>query len=225
MTAEKADIALFHTADIHVGTFGRLFAALAPDIRLAHAVRPDLLADAERAGGATDALLTAAADALASHVRASGARAGLCTCTTIADAADRAADHIDAPVLRVDRALAEAAFAAGPRVLIAASVKTTLAPTEALFRRVAADVRPDADIRLVLLEEAWPFFHAGDIDGYAAAIAEGVRKAVVGQPVDAVALVQASMAPAEARLGDLGIPVYSSPAPAVRAVLAALGRP
>lgn len=224
MTANKADIALFHTADIHVGTFGRLFAALAPDIRLAHAVRADLLANAERAGGATDAIVTAAADALADHVRASSARVGLCTCTTIADAADRAAENIDMPVLRVDRALAEAAFAAGPRVLIAACVKTTLAPTEALFRRAAADVRPDADIRLLLLEEAWPFFHAGDIDGYAAAIAEGVGKAVVGQSVDAVALAQASMAPAEARLGDLGIPVFSSPAPAVRATLAALGR-
>lgn len=223
MTANKADIALFHTADIHAGTFGRLFSALAPDIRLAHAVRADLLADAERAGGATDAIVTAAADALADHVRASGARVGLCTCTTIADAADKAAEKIGNPVLRVDRALAEAVLAAGPRVLIAACVKTTLAPTEALFRRVAADARPDADIRLLLLEDAWPLFHAGDIDGYAAAIADGVRKAISDQPVDAVALAQASMAPAEAQLGNLGVPVFSSPVPAVRAVLAALG--
>lgn len=224
MSADKADIALFHTADIHVGTFGRLFATLAPDIRIAHAVRPDLLADAERAGGATDRVVAAAADALADHVRATGARAGLCTCTTIADAADRVAEKTGNPVLRVDRALAEAAFAAGPRVLIAACVKTTLAPTEALFRRVAAESRPDADIRLELLEDAWPLFHEGDIDGYAAAIAEGVRKAVSGRPVDAVALAQASMTPAEAMLGDLGMPVFSSPAPAVRAALAALGR-
>jgi hypothetical protein len=224
VTAGRADIALLHTAAVHVATFDRLFAEMAPGLRIAHEVRPELLAAAEHAGGATEDVLNDAALALSAHARNTGAPVNMCTCTTIADAADRAAQELGQPVLRVDCALAETAFAAGPRVLIAACVQTTLAPTEALFRRIAAVARPDAEIRLLLLEDAWPLFHAGDIAGYAERIAAGIRAEVARDPVDAVALAQASMAPAEPLLADLGHPVFSSPEPAVRAALAALGR-
>jgi hypothetical protein len=64
-----------------------------------------------------------------------------------------------------------------------------------------------------MCEGVWASFEAGDMAGYADAIAASVRSAAAGH--DCVILGQASMRVAEPDLRDLGIPVLSSPALAV----------
>ena len=212
-------VALFHTADVHVATFDRLFGEQTVDVTVQHTVRADLLADAEAAGGPTAEILAEAARAMADHALQSGASAGLCTCSTIAEAAELATLRAGIPFLRVDRALAEAAFTAGSRILIAACVPTTITPTLALFETVAGERGLDRDLRILLLEQAWPYFKDGNEEAYVTAIASGVFEAFAEQPCDAVVLAQASMAMAEPLLADLPAPVFSSPRPAVAAVL------
>ena len=217
-------VALLHTADVHVATFDRLFAELAPAVRVAHLVRDDLLAEAEAAGSASDDLICRAGEALATHAADSGAAAAMCTCSTIGAAADHAGVVSDIPCLRVDRALAEAVLSTGPEILIAACVPTTVAPTRNLFRNVAREIRPDARFTELLIAEAWPHFQAGDMDRYAETIAAHVRDAVAGRAVDAVALAQASMAPASALLADIGIPVLASLEIGVRVLAGRIGQ-
>lgn len=123
-------------------------------------------------------------------------------------------------VLRVDRAMAERAVATGPRIGVAAALESTLGPTEDLLRQVADEAGTPVELRRILCTEAWPLFEAGDRAGFSAAVADAVRAGAAG--CDVVVLAQASMAGAADRLGDLPIPVLSSPRLGLEAALVRL---
>ncbi|MYS31105.1 arylsulfatase, partial [Streptomyces sp. SID7804] len=106
-------LALLHTSPVHVPVFDALRDEHHPGLELRHVVVEELLDRARAAGPG------AVADDVRRRVREAadgGARAVLCTCSTIGDLAERAADGVGVPVLRVDRPMAGAAVAAGPRV-------------------------------------------------------------------------------------------------------------
>lgn len=209
----RPTLVFLHTAAVHVPTFSALVAELAPGIPIHHIVAEDLLAEA-RANGLTPAL----AKRVAAQIAAAGAvGAVLCTCSTIGGLAEAAATPEGPPVLRVDRAMAEAAVAAGPRIALVAALASTLAPTRALIEEVAAQVRPTVTINEILCEEAWPLFEIGDSTGYLAAIEICIR--AVAPTVDVIVLAQASMAGAALRCADLAVPVLSSPRLGVEAAL------
>lgn len=157
--------------------------------------------------------------ALLGEVVAAGARAVLCTCSTIGAVAERVGAEVGVPVLRVDRPMAAAAVAAGPRIVVIAALESTLEPTAALIREEAAG-RP-VEVRTRVAEGAWERFEAGDTDGYVravAAVADRVTHA------DAIVLAQASMAPAR-HLATTAVPVLASPAPGLAAAAEAMARP
>ncbi|MER6123536.1 arylsulfatase, partial [Streptomyces sp. NPDC001795] len=105
--------------------------------------------------------------------------------------------------------------AAGPRVVVVASVESTLEPTAALIREEAAG--RSVEVRALLVEGAWDRFEAGDMDGYVRAVAGAVDGITAA---DAIVLAQASMAPAQ-HLTRTAVPVLSSPAPGLAAAAAA----
>lgn len=202
-------LTFLHTGASHVATFERLARAAAPDVAVRHVVAPDLLAMAMARGSGDPAV------AAGVRVLVEGQQGLIvCTCSTLGPVVDALALASGRAMVRVDRAMAEAALAAGRKVLIVACLESTMAPTRALFEDVA---RGGADLRLLLLADAWRHFEAGDHAAYAAAIAAGVRDAL--GDADAVALAQASMAPAADLLGDLGVPLFASPAIGVAAAL------
>lgn len=199
-------LAFLHTAEAHVPTFESLARMREPGLETRHVVEPALLADALAEGGISTAL--AARIGAAVREAARDADAVLCTCSTIGAAAEVAAKDLGLPVLRVDRVMAEAAVATAGRVLIVATVESTLEPTRALFAEVAAAAGREVESRLHLAAGAFDLFQAGDAPAYAAAIEQAVR-AELGD-AEVVVLAQASMAPAAERLGDLGRPVLTS---------------
>jgi hypothetical protein len=200
-------IGFLHTADQHVPTFGSLVAELAPDLPDVHVVDPSLLAGA-RAHGMTPELRQRLQDRLSELVTA-GARVVVCTCSTLGEHAEALAAATGVPVLRADRPMAEAAVARGGRVAVVVAVESTLEPTLELLRTSAerAGTRPKLIAAPCL--PAWPLFEAGDLDGYAAAIAAHARS--VAPWADVLVLAQASMAPAAELLTDLPILVLTSP--------------
>jgi hypothetical protein len=121
-----------------------------------------------------------------------GAPVVLCTCSTLGPGAESAADLTDAAVLRVDRPMVERALDHGPRIVVAAALASTLGPTRALLERAARDRAVTPEVRELLVADAWPLFAAGDRAGYAARIAEVLRREA--GDADAVILAQASMA-------------------------------
>jgi hypothetical protein len=210
-------IACLHTVESNVAVFDQALADLGlADVRLSHEVRTDLLADAERAGGLTQEIRDRAGQALARL--AQSADAVLLTCSTVGPAiAEARKAGARVPVFRVDGALAEAAVAAGKRVVALCAVETTVGPTKALFEEAAKQTGSTVEVALV--PGAWARFKAGDRAGYEQLVAEAADQAAAGGAQ--VALAQASMAGA-ARLARVA--PLTSPAVGLEAAAAASRR-
>jgi hypothetical protein len=177
-------IACLHTA---AGNRAVFEAACPPGVTLTHAIREDLLRDAEAAGTLTPEITARTAAALEA-LATPGVDAVLLTCSTVGPGA--AAARAAVPVLRVDAALAEEATRGGGRVVALCAVETTVEPTRALFAEAAA--RHGATLEVRLVPGAWAAFRAGDVAGYHAAVARAAEAAFAGG-ADQVALAQASM--------------------------------
>ncbi|MFB6770490.1 MULTISPECIES: aspartate/glutamate racemase family protein [unclassified Streptomyces] len=209
-------LALLHTSPVHVPVFDALRDAAHPGLELRHHVDAGLLERARREGP------EAVTDAVRGVVRRAvgeGARAVLCTCSTIGAVAEGAADEAGVPVLRVDRPMAAAAVAAGPRVVVLAALESTLAPTAALVEEEARRAGRAVRLRTRLVEGAWARFEAGDTEGFLRLVAEAAE-AVTG--ADVIVLAQASMAPAR-ESARTRVPVLASPAPGLAAGAEAAG--
>ena len=204
-------IACLHTAASNAGVFDDALRILdAPGVRLAHHAQPDLLAEAEAAGGLTPALAARTAAALQGLAQHAGAV--LLTCSTLGPAAEDARAAV--PVLHTDAALAQEAVRHGGAAVALCAAPTTLEPTRRLFEAAARTT--GATVHVQLVPGAWAAFHAGDASRYWSLVAQAADAAAGTGTV--VALAQASMAPAAALAlhGPL-----TSPAAGLRAAIAA----
>jgi hypothetical protein len=205
-----------HTAAALVPAFDVLCGEIAPDVPVRHLIAGDLLAAARTHGAEADVTREAVQAAVANAVDG-GARVVLCTCSTIGDPAERA--DVDAVVMRVDRPMAERAVKAGSRILVVATLQSTVGPTTDLIRDVAAKLERDISLSTLVAEKAWARFEAGDTSGYYAEIVDAIAKSP--EVVDAVVLAQGSMAPAADLCEAVDTPVLSSPRLGVEAAVAA----
>jgi Asp/Glu/hydantoin racemase len=206
-------LALLHTSPAHIPVFDALRDADHPDLELRHFVSEELLDRARREG--PEAVTADVRDALV-RTAGTGARAVLCTCSSIGAVAEAQAAAVGVPVLRVDRPMAAAAVATGPRVVVLGTVRSTLGPTADLVEEEARRSARTVSVRTQLVDGAWDHFAAGDTDAYArhiAAAADEINEA------DVIVLAQASMTPAQ-RLTSTLIPVLSSPRPGLAAAAA-----
>ncbi len=209
-------LAFLHTASAHVATFSELLTELDARIPSQHAVHEELLALARRLGPDSAELREATAAAIRRLIHA-GARVILCTCSSVGAVAETTPVPNGSRVLRVDRPLAERAVASGARVLVCATLESTLGPTSALLREIAAERGSSVELTEVLCDAAWPFFERGDRQAYAEEIAISLRERASAS--DVVVLAQASMAAAIPMLKALPCEVLSSPRLGVQAAL------
>ena len=202
-------IGFLHTAQVHVATFGALVDEVAPGEGHVHRVDAPLLDDA-RAGEPVAGRVRAHVEALV----AAGASVVVCTCSTLGPVAEKVGG-LGAPVVRVDRPLAEAAVRDGGRVAVVVALASTLGPTTELLTGAARRAGTTVALDPVVCAGAWAAFEAGDLDAYHGGVADVARDAVGRRGADVVVLAQASMAPAAGLLADLPVPVLTSPRSAV----------
>ncbi len=208
-------VTCLHTADSNIEVYER--ADRPAGVRLAHRVRDDLLAAAERAGGLTDEIARQAVAALLEA--AQGSDAVLLTCSTLGPVAAEAHRQCAVPVLRADAALAEAAVAAGGHIAVLCAISTTLEPTRNLFE--AAALGSSARISVQLVEGAWAAFRKGDSEAYFGMLAKAADGAH-DEGAQTLVLAQSSMAPA-VQLCERARPL-TSPASSLAAAITAAAR-
>jgi hypothetical protein len=214
----SSSLAFLHTAKPNVAVFTDLVARLDRSVPTRHELIEDVLAGAVGSGGVTDAM-RAQTEAAVLRLIAEGAPVVMCTCSTIGGVAEATRVPTGARVMRIDRPMAEAAVASGRRILVAATLPSTLGPTRALLQQVSNSEGRTIEMVDVLCDQAWPHFARGDRDAYAEEIARAIR--AVASDTDIVVLAQASMAPAVEPLKAFGIDALASPELGVRAALAA----
>ncbi|WP_432041137.1 aspartate/glutamate racemase family protein [Streptomyces cadmiisoli] len=208
-------LALLHTSPVHVPVFDALRDEEHPGLELRHLVHEDLLTRARCDGPSS---VADDVRAVLGRAAADGARAVLCTCSTLGGVAESAGPEAGIPVLRVDRPMAAAAVAAGPRVVVLAALGSTLGPTVSLVEEEARRAGRPVEVRTLVVEGAWARFEAGDGEGYMRLVADAVRTVT---DADSIVLAQASMAAAQ-HVAQVAVPVLSSPRPGLAAAARAV---
>ena len=216
MSSGTGELVMVHTVAGLIDLFDGLRNEIDPGVPVRHVVEAALLTDAIDEGALTDQIRARARDALLEATE--GAALVLCTCSTVGPGADDAAAQAGVPILRVDRPMAEAAVQAGRRIVVAATLATTIGPTADLVADAARRAGKEVEIDSVVFAEARARLVAGDADGHERIIADGLHEAAAS--ADAIVLAQASMTPALARCADIAIPLLTSPRSGLEAAIA-----
>ncbi|MGW5401197.1 aspartate/glutamate racemase family protein [Streptomyces sp. NPDC003952] len=203
-------LTLLHTSSVHVPVFDALRDRHHPGAVLRHLVVPELLERARERGPASQA------PAVRELLAGSGGPV-LVTCSSIGAVAESLGPELGVPVLRVDRPLAAAAVRTGERILVLATVESTLAPTAELLAQEAGRAGRPVSVRTRLVDGAWERFAAGDPAGCLRLVADAAD-AVTAADADVIVLAQVSMAGAQ-DLATTAVPVLSSPATGLAAAL------
>ena len=112
--------------------------------------------------------------------------------------------------------MASAAVAAGQRIGVAATLRTTLEPTLDLLEETARRHHKHIDIVPCLCEGAFEALLAGHADQHDRIVSDGLQRLL--KTVDVVVLAQASMARVVGGLAANGTAILSSPRLAVESV-------
>ena len=212
-------VAVVHTGPATVQPIKQQFQELLPDVRVINIVDDSLLNDVIAAGHLTEAV----AGRILTYMQEGqkmGAVAILNACSSVGEAATAAHAGLSIPVVKIDERMAERAVALGPRIGVVATVRTTLEPTIRLIRAKAEETGHQIEISEGLAEGAFQAL----LEGKTEAHDEVVRRTILSlvDKVDVIVLAQASMARLTSSLGDLKVPVLSSPRSGVEAVRALL---
>lgn len=203
----QSHLAFLHTTPVLIDTFDRLVEEADLDLPVRHIVEEGFLTEAREKGISQD--LDGRIQGRIGAVIEEGASVVLCTCSTIGASAESANDTADGVVVRVDRPMAEKAVDIGSRIIVAAALESTLAPTRNLILEVASTCKKRIDLIEVLCDNAWSRLEEGDNEGYFSEIASKLKERA--SEGDVIVLAQASMAGAAKLCQEISIPILSSP--------------
>ena len=201
-------IGFVHTVLSLPATFTELAGELVPEADVFHIADETLLSNTRREGRLTPATKRRVLGYVESAAEA-GADLVVVTCSSIGPAVDASRAFLDVPVLRIDEPMADEAVRIGSRIGVVATLSSTLEPTAELVRRRAHEAGKEVEVTARVCDGAFEALQAGDRDRHDELVREGLREVIAGS--DVVVLAQASMARVLETLGDVDVPVLSSP--------------
>lgn len=208
-------VAVVHTGPATVQPIKEQFQELMPEVKVVNIVDDSLLKDVIEAGRLTDAV----SGRLLIYMQVGeqmGAAAILNACSSVGEAATAARGRLSIPVVKIDETMAERAVAAGPRIGVVATVRTTLEPTVRLIRAKALAAGKPIEVSEALADGGFQALLDGRTDEHDMLVRHTILSLV--DKVDVIVLAQASMARLVPSLGDLRVPVLSSPRSGVEAL-------
>jgi Asp/Glu/hydantoin racemase len=212
-------IAVIHTGPVTVLPIENQLSELIADARVINIMDDSLLNDVRTAGHLTPEVASRIYNYM-SNAQAMGADIILNACSSVGEATDALRDLIRTPIVKIDESMAEEASAIGSRIGVVATVSTTLDPTVRLIRRKAEEHGRTVDVTERIAEGAFEALLSGD-----GTLHDEILKRTIielADQVDVVVLAQVSMARLVPALGELRVPVLSSPRSGVEAVKRAL---
>ncbi|MHB1005867.1 MAG: aspartate/glutamate racemase family protein [Chloroflexota bacterium] len=208
-------VAAIHTALSAIKPVGDAFREVLPEVEVVNIIDDGIVSDALKAGKVDQNLMRRMLDHFAA-AHDSGAAAILLCCSTVGETADVARLIYTTPIVKIDEAMAEKAVATGTRVGVLATVESTVNPSTRLIQRKAAEVGRQVEVKPRLVAGAWQALAAGDGQKHDQLVVEALQQ--LAKETDVVVLAQATIARILPQIGDLGVPVLSSPRSAVERV-------
>lgn len=184
-------VAVIHTSPFTIAPLKELLEELVEGVSVVNILDDSVLPQLARNGGdvgeVEGRLLT-----YARHAEEVGADVILSACSSVGGVASAMREVVSVPVVRIDEAMADAAVRRGPRIGVAATLRTTLAPTLALLRSKAEEAGVQAVFDARVADEAYALLSRGDRAGHDRELSAVLRG--VAEANDVVVLAQASMA-------------------------------
>jgi len=214
-------VVVVHTGPATVQPIKQQFQEILPEVRVINIMDDSLLNDVMAAGHLTEAV-TGRIFSYMQLGQQMGAAALLNACSSVGEAASAARAAISIPLIKIDEVMAEQAVAAGPRIGVVATVRTTLEPTVRLIKAKAAAAGRAIEVTEALAEGGFQALLDGKPEQHDDIVERTIRS--VAEKVDVIVLAQVSMARLAPALGGMKVPVLSSPHSGVQAVRAALAK-
>ncbi|WP_028608854.1 aspartate/glutamate racemase family protein [Paenibacillus harenae] len=184
-------LAIIHTTPVTIEPLKALAAELIPGCTIINIVDDSILPELNANGGQI-AVVRDRWRQYAVIAERQGAHGILNACSSIGELVGLVQPDISIPIVRIDQAMAEHAVRSASVIGVAATLATTLQPTEKLLRETAE--QEEREVRLVpaLVSAAYQKLLAGDKEGHDKELAVALRK--LAEETDIVVLAQASMA-------------------------------
>lgn len=186
----RSRLAIIHTTPATIAGLGALCERLLPGVSVNHYLDDSILQQIN-AEGRISAACRFRYQALLGLAAANRPDAVLSACSSVGELLEEARDIYPMPLIRIDDPMARAAAGRGGRIIVCATVRSTLEPTTRLIRRYAGE---NGTVDILLIEGAGRLLASGDRRAYLELIASRLDEASSAH--DTVVLAQASMADA-----------------------------
>ena len=131
-------------------------------------------------------------------------------CTTLAEAVREAQKALNIPFLTIDGPMLHKAVTQGNKIAVIVTADTTIEPSTRAAKMAALDEKRDVMIDTIYVDGA---FHAITVEGnqekHDQLVVSAVKKAA--EDHDVIVLAQVTMAETAAKIGEISVPVLTSP--------------
>ena len=208
-----------HTSNVSYNDLKALFHEYAPDVEYYSIVDDSLIEEVKTVGHITPGIISRMS-AYFKIAEDCGADLIFNQCSSVGDAADIAAKGVDIPVVRIDEAMDETAARIGHRIALIATVASTVDPSTRLLKRKIAEAGSDASVDSILVDGAMDMVMAGKVEEHNRLVKQAIDQAALDH--DCIVLAQGSMTAILPYLGDVKVPVLTSPERGVKTAVSVL---
>ncbi|WP_219838414.1 aspartate/glutamate racemase family protein [Paenibacillus sp. R14(2021)] len=184
-------LAIIHTTPLTVETLKVLANEQMPGIEIVNLVDDSILPQLAANGDRVEEIRVRWSE-YARIAEQLGAECILNACSSIGELCGQVQPEIGVPIVRIDEAVAEYAVRTASKIGVAATLATTLAPTQRQLRAKAEQAGKEVELVAVVASTAYKLLLAGDKDGHDTELAETLRR--LAEDTEVVVLAQASMA-------------------------------
>lgn len=213
-------MAIIHTSFVSVNDLAALCKEILPGVAVTNIVDDSLLPEVRENGGLTKNV-TRRICAYAVEAQQMGCDAILNQCSSVGEAVDVARGLINIPYIKVDEPMAEKAAAIGGRIVVMATVSTTLKPSCRLVERAVAQLGTKAEVVPVYVDGAFDVLLKQGSEAHNAMLIDRVREET--STASCVVLAQGSMLCLAPLLTDMPVPVFTSPRLGIERMKSVLG--
>lgn len=189
-------LAILHTTPVTISSLTALCSRLLPGVKVNHYLDDSILQQIN-AEGCVSPGVRYRFQSLIGLAAASKPDVILSACSSVGGMLEEARELFSIPLVRIDDPMARNAAARNSRIVVCATVKSTLEPTLELIRRYA---EPGCEVESLLIAEAGKLLATGDKEAYLSLIASRLGEAA--ERSETVVLAQASMAEAVQRMPE-----------------------
>lgn len=205
MSMQEKKVVIVHTGPVTMEPLLKLLPEQVPGVEAVH------ITDTRLVRGDAEGMM-ASARKIAQYggfAESLGASALFIACSAISQIAEMAMEDLAVPVVRIDERMAGKAVALGERIGLLMTSQGTVAASKRLIVQQADAADKSIELKARLCVEAAEAAARGDAEEHDRLLAVAAQE--LAPHVDVIVLAQASMARSAARMGQIDVPVLTSP--------------